>query len=137
MNVIELTRELGKAIQADERYKNLMTAKEANDNDQQLNELIGKLNLIQMSYQHEAESENADEEKMNQFDKEFREVYGEVMLNPNMKKYEAARQEVDDMMNYVMQILSLCVNGEDPETCEPQTADGSCTGSCSTCGGCS
>ena len=34
MNVIELTRELGKAIQADERYKKLMAAKEANDKDE-------------------------------------------------------------------------------------------------------
>lgn len=135
MTVIELTRELGKAIQADERYLKLMAAKEANDNDSDLNALIGKLNLIQMSYQHEAEGD-ADEAKMNEFDKEFREVYGEVMLNENMKNYEAAREEVDDMMNYIMQILSLCVNGEDPETCEPAAPDGACTGSCSTCGGC-
>ena len=135
MDVIELTRELGKAIQADERYAKLMAAKEANDKDESLNALIGKLNLIQMSYQHEAEG-NADEAKMNEYDKEFREVYGEVMLNENMKNYENARQDVDDMMNYIMQILSLCVNGEDPATCEPQSEAGSCTGSCSTCGGC-
>ncbi len=134
MNVIELTRELGKAIQADERYINLMAAKEANDNDESLNALIGKLNLIQMSYQHEAEGE-ANEEKMASYDKEFREVYAEVMLNENMKKYENARQGVDDMMNYIMQILSLCVNGEDPATCEPKV-QADCTGSCSTCGGC-
>ena len=134
MNVIELTRELGKAIQADERYQKLMAAKEANDKDADLNALIGKLNLIQMSYQHEAEN-GADEAKMNEYDQQFREVYGEVMLNANMKNYENARQDVDDMMNYIMQILSLCVNGEDPETCEPQT-EGGCTGSCSTCGGC-
>lgn len=135
MTVNELTRELGKAIQADERYLRLKSAKEANDSDAALNELIGKLNLIQMSYQHEAEN-GADETKMNEYDKEFREVYGEVMLNENMKNYEAARQDVDDMMNYLMQILSLCVNGEDPDTCEPKPQEGGCTGSCATCGGC-
>lgn len=134
MTVIEATRELGKAIQADERYVKLMAAKDANDNDDALNALIGKLNLIQMSYQHEAEGE-ANEEKMAGYDKEFREVYAEVMTNENMKSYEIARQEIDDMMNYVMQILSLCVNGEDPETCEP-APQADCTGSCSTCGGC-
>lgn len=134
MTVIEATRELGKAIQADERYVKLMTAKDANDKDDALNALIGKLNLIQMSYQHEAEGE-ANEEKMAGYDKEFREVYAEVMTNENMKAYEIARQEIDDMMNYVMQILSLCVNGEDPETCEP-APQADCTGSCATCGGC-
>lgn len=135
MTVIEATRELGKAIQADERYLKLMTAKEANDKDDALNALIGKLNLIQMSYQHEAECE-ANEEKMNEYDKEFREVYTEVMLNENMKNYENARQDVDDMMNYVMQLLSMVVNGEDPETCDPAKIQADCTGSCSTCGGC-
>ncbi len=135
MTVIEAARELGKAIQADERYNALMAAKQANDADDALNALIGKLNLIQMSYQHEAEGE-ADEEKMESYDKEFREVYAEVMTNPNMKAYETARQSVDDMMNYVMQLLSLCVNGDDPETCEPAQQT-ECTGSCSTCGGCS
>lgn len=135
MTVIEATRELGKAIQADERYNKLMSCKEANDKDDALNALIGKLNLIQMSYQHEAEGE-ANEEKMNGYDKEFREVYTEVMLNENMKNYEAARQDVDDMMNYVMQLLSMVVNGEDPETCDPAKLQSDCTGSCSTCGGC-
>ena len=89
MTVIEATRELGKAIQADERYTMLMAAKEANDKDDALNALIGKLNLIQMSYQHEAEGE-ANEEKMNAYDKEFREVYTEVMANANMRNYEEA-----------------------------------------------
>ena len=135
MTVIEATRELGKAIQADERYTMLMAAKEANDKDDALNALIGKLNLIQMSYQHEAEGE-ANEEKMNAYDKEFREVYTEVMANANMRNYEEARQEVDNMMNYVMQLLSMVVNGEDPETCDPAKMQSECSGSCSTCGGC-
>lgn len=137
MDVIELTRELGKAIQSDERYLRLSEAKKANDADDELNALIGKLNLIQLSYQTEAEKETPDEGKMNEYDEEFKKVYGDVMLNKNMKNYEAARQDVDDLMNYIVQVLSLCVNGENPDTCEPQSDEGGCTGSCSTCGGCS
>ena len=136
MDVIKMTRELGKAIQQDEKYLKFMEAKKANEADDKLNELIGKLNLIQLSYQQEAEKETPDEAKMKQFDEEFRSVYGDVMINENMKKYEEARQEVDNMMNYVMQILSLCVNGEDPDTCEPANAEGVCSGNCSACSGC-
>ena len=66
----------------------------------------------------------------------FQNLYGEIMLNENMKHYEAKKQELDDMMNYLIGILSQCVNGADPATCEPVSADGECTGSCSTCGGC-
>ena len=135
MTVIEATRELGKAIQADERYLKLAAATKANESDDALNNLISKLNLIQMSYQHEAEN-GADEEKMNGYDKQFRELYDEIMVNENMKNYENARQDVDDMMNYVMQLLSMVVNGADPETCDPAAQQSGCSGSCSTCGGC-
>ena len=124
MDVIKMTRELGKAIQQDEKYLKFMEAKKANEADDKLNELIGKLNLIQLSYQQEAEKETPDEAKMKQFDEEFRSVYGDVMINEN------------NMMNYVMQILSLCVNGEDPDTCEPANAEGGCSGNCSACSGC-
>ena len=41
MNVIELTRELGKALQQDERYIAYHAAKLANDNDADLQNLIG------------------------------------------------------------------------------------------------
>ncbi len=136
MDVIKMTRELGKAIQQDEKYLKFTQAKKANEADDKLNELIGKLNLIQLSYQQEAEKETPDEAKMKQFDEEFRSVYSDVMINENMKKYEEARQEVDNMMNYVMQILSLCVNGEDPDTCEPSNEEGGCSGNCSACSGC-
>ena len=55
MDVIKMTRELGKAIQQDEKYLKFTEAKKANEADDKLNELIGKLNLIQLSYQQEAE----------------------------------------------------------------------------------
>lgn len=134
MNVEEMTRELGKTIQQDERYRDYVAAKAANDEDKDLNEMIGKLNLIQMNYQQEAGKETPDDAKMNGFDKEFRELYTQIMQNPNMQNYEMARGAIDDMMNRCMQILTLCVNGADPETCEPE-AHADCTGSCSSCGG--
>lgn len=136
MDIIALTRELGKAIQQDERYIAFQNAKKANEADDELNALIGKLNLVQMGYQNESEKEEPDNAKLEEYDAEFRTVYGDIMLNENMKNYEEKKQDVDDMMNYLINILSLCVNGEDPETCEPLSADGECTGNCGTCGGC-
>ncbi len=136
MNVIELTRQLGEAIQQDEKYIAFTAAKRANDEDMALNALIGKLNLVQMAYQNESGKESPDEQKLSDMDKEFQSLYGEIMLNENMKNYEARKQELDDMMNYLIGILSQCVNGADPATCEPVSETGDCTGSCSTCGGC-
>lgn len=136
MDVITATRELGKAIQADERYLAFREAQKANDADIELNGLIGKLNLIQLSYQNESAKEEPDTKKLEGMDSEFREIYGQIMLNENMRKYEETKGAVDEMMNYLIQILTLCVNGEDPESCEPAAQEEGCGGNCASCGGC-
>ena len=136
MTVIEITRQLGAAIQEDARYKEYEAARKANEQDDALNNLIGSINLIQLNYQNEAaKGEEADAAKMEQFAKEFEEKYREIMLNGNMVKFEAAKTAVDDMMNEIMGILACCVDGQDPATCTPHQ-EHSCDGSCSSCGGC-
>ena len=136
MTVIELTRQLGAAIQQDERYKAYEEARKANEADDALNGLIGKINLVQMNYQNEAaKGEEADAATMENFAKEFEQLYREIMLNGNMVKFEAAKTQVDDMMNEIMGILACCVDGQDPETCTP-AHEHNCDGSCSSCGGC-
>ena len=137
MDVIKLARELGAAIQKDERYLAFAKAKEANENDKALNDLMAKLQLVQMNYQVEASKEEPDAEKMRGFEEEFNDAYTALMDNEKMQAYDEARTAVDEMMNYIMQILGLCVNGADPATCEPEAhEDHNCGGSCSSCSGC-
>lgn len=64
MDIIKLTRELGAAIQQDERYAKFQAAQKANEEDKELNELMGKIQLVHMSYQHEASKEDANEQKL-------------------------------------------------------------------------
>ena len=135
MDVIAITRELGKAIQADERYAKFVVAREANEKDDALNELVGKMQLVHMSYQHEASKEHANEQKLEAYEEEFMGIREKIMANENMKNYEAARAEIDAMMNYIVGLLTECVRGEDPETCEPPK-EHECGGECSSCGGC-
>ena len=70
---------------------------------------------------------------MADFENQFNRAYGKFMANDKMKVYEEARHDIDEMMNYLMQILGLCVNGADPATCEPEE-EHSCNGSCADCG---
>ena len=136
MTVIELTRQLGAAIQQDERYAAYEEARKANEADEALNGLIGKINLVQMNYQNEAaKGEEANAETMEGFAKEFEQLYREIMLNGNMVKFEAAKTAVDDMMNEIMGILAMCIDGHDPATCTP-AEEHHCGGSCDSCGGC-
>ncbi|MDD6276352.1 MAG: YlbF family regulator [Clostridia bacterium] len=135
MDIIEITRQLGAAIQEDERYIAFHEARKINEADTDLNDMINKIQLIHLSYQHEAAKDDASEEKLQAYDKEFSEVYEAVMANENMQRYEAARKAVDEMMNKITAILALCVQGEDPATCDPEAAH-DCSGDCGSCGGC-
>lgn len=136
MELEKLARQLGAAIQQDKVYLDFQEAMKKNEEDAALNELMGKIKLLQMSYQHEASKETPDEKKLEQYSKEFQGLYEQVIVNENMKAFEEARQAVDEMMNYLTGILALCVNGEDPETCDPHAHAHECGGECSSCGGC-
>ena len=132
MDVIETARQLGVAIQQDGRYIALMKAKAKNDEDKELQDMIGKLNLIRMQYGSEAGKDDKDDKKLDELGKQFNELYEKIMRNENMDRYSKAKNEVDSMMNYINQILMMSVNGDDPMTAEPS----SCGGDCSGCSGC-
>lgn len=137
MDVIAKARELGAALQQDERYEKLSKAQAACEADTALNDLIARMQFIQMSFQHEAQKEDRNEETLEAFDKEYGEVYTQIMANDNMQAYEAARAEIDELMKKVNAIFALCLQGEDPATCEPpEEQEHNCGGECSTCGGC-
>ena len=53
MSIIEKTRELGKLIQEDSRYIEFYDAARANDNDPELQKLIGEFNLKRMNLNQE------------------------------------------------------------------------------------
>ena len=91
MDVITLARELGKAIQADERYAAYNAAKKV------------------------------------------RTLYGEIMSTESMTKFNEAKTALDELVNSVNTIITMSVNGQDPDTVDPTA---SCSGDCSACGGC-
>ena len=133
MNAIELTRQLGKAIQEDPRYKAYNEARERNDADEELQKLIGEFNMGRMQLNREMSKSDKDQDKISEMNTKIRGIYADIMRNENMARFNDAKSEFDGLMIEINGILQLCANGEDPETCEPKS---NCTGSCSTCGGC-
>ncbi len=97
MDIIKLTRELGAAIQQDDRYAKFQAAQKANEEDKDLNDLMGKIQLVHMSYQHEASKEDANEQKLAAYETEFNDLYKKVMENEHMRDYEVARAEIDEI----------------------------------------
>ena len=83
MDAIQAVRELGKAIQEDERYIEYAKAKKANDEDVELQNLIGEFNLIRqnaaMEYNKPEEEQN--KEKLQELNAKMQEAYEKVMTN--------------------------------------------------------
>lgn len=135
MNVIEFTRELGKIIQQDERYAAYHQAKDKNDRDEALQKMIGEFNMKRMELNMELSKENRDADRLKELDGEIKEIYKEIMENENMNAFNDAKNAMDEMLNQINMIITASANGEDPATCTTEMPH-SCSGSCSSCGGC-
>lgn len=134
MTVEEAVRLLGKCIQEDERYLKYKKAKQENDNDEALQNLISEFNIKRMNYDMLSKKDNPDAEKLQKYETELDSIYEDILANENMKKFQYAKSEMDAMTKNIDSIITLCLQGEDPETCHPDLSN--CNGNCSACNGC-
>lgn len=131
--ILEMAKELGRAIQQDERFVKVRMAQARADEDEALQALIGEFNLKRMAINAEsAKGEEQDEEKLRALNVEIREVYAKVMANESMAAYNEAKTEMDKLTNAVGAILNMAAQGLDPDDYDEH----SCSGNCSSCGGC-
>ncbi|MBP3746422.1 MAG: YlbF family regulator [Ruminococcus sp.] len=135
MDVMELTRELGKAIQQDDRYIAYNLAKQVNDNDAELNADIEKFDALRSELNEimRKDVQAEDTDKLKELDESIKAQYQKIITNKNMVVFQAAQKSLETLINNINQIITMCANGEDPETCQPTSG---CSGSCATCGGC-
>ncbi len=132
--ILEMAKEIGHAIQQDDRFVKLQMAQSAADNDAALQELIGEFNLKRMAINAEAAKPEAeqDAEKVKQLNIELREVYARVMANESMSAYNAAKTELDKVINGIGAIINMAAQGLNPDDYDEHQ----CGGNCSSCGGC-
>ncbi len=133
MEIMEMTRALGKALQQDDRYIAYNLAKQVNDEDKELQADIEKFTKLREELTAEITKEDKDADRLKEIDEGIKSTYAKIMANKNMVVFNAAQNALESLVNNINQIISMCANGEDPDTCEPTTG---CTGSCATCGGC-
>lgn len=134
MDIIKLTRELGKAIQQDEKYLKYRIASQNNDEDKTLQNMIGEFNLKRMNLNTEIQKDEPDERKVEELNKKIRGLYKNIMEDSNMIAYNEAKQDFDQLIKRITTIILQSANGEDPATTDLRET--SCTGSCGTCSGC-
>ena len=134
MDIMEMTRELGKALQNDDRYTAYMLAKKANDDDKELQEDIAHFEDLRMNLGSAMAAEEPDSDNIKALDTELKSVYNKIMKNPKMIVFSGAQQALEKLVTNIQQIIQLCANGEDPDTC--QIPEAGCSGSCASCAGC-
>lgn len=134
LDIIELSREIGRKLQEDERYLNLKIAQQNSDEDEKLQELIGEFNLKRMSINNETTKEEKDNKKIDELNTQIRDLYESIMKNENMSAYNIAKNEFDQMIKRVNGIIMNSAAGEDPNTTDLE--ESSCNGNCSGCSGC-
>ena len=109
MDAIKAARELGKAIQADERYVRYNEAMKANDADMELQELIGEFNLARQNVALEMSKskEEQNKEKLDIQNKEMQRLYTLVMQNEHMADFTMAKADMDKLLHEINGIIAL------------------------------
>ena len=135
MELVQMAREMGKALQSDERYIKMNIARQACDADIDLQAQIEEFNLKKTLINLEVQKEDRAEDKIRSLNEEFRKLYAVILQNPNMAMYNESKIEFDAVFQEITEILNMSAQGQDPATCV-YTPD-ACGGDCSGCSGCS
>jgi len=135
MDMIEMAREIGRALQKDQSYlKATADARTVNDNPQ-LAKMVSDFEEMRARMEAALQAGvpgQQDEEVMN-LDEKMHDLYHEINEHPAMAAYNESRAELEHIVNHIIKIITGSANGENPDEIMMEEE---CTGSCCTCGGC-
>lgn len=134
MDVITTARSLGRAIQSDERYLNLLDAQTRNDRNRELQDMIRQFSEKRNALNVLLQAEDKDREEIARLDSEVKSIYADIFASEDMANFTRARNEFQDMLTFVNQIITGSAQGQNPDAIEYQE---SCGGDCGGCAGCS
>lgn len=134
MDCIDLFKRAAMALQTDSRYLALDQARKMNDSDEELQNMIGEFNLARMDLNNEIGKTERNDARIAELNEKVNTLYSKIMNDEGMLAYNDAKRECEALVNYIDAIINTAMNGGDPMTVQEPSA--SCSGSCSTCGGC-
>lgn len=134
MDILNAAKDLAREIQKSESYINLKIASQNNDNDEKLQDLIGKFNLKKIAISTQMSEDNENSDKISKLNEELKACYEEIMNNSNMLNYMKCKKEFDELIRKINLLVAAGANGEDVDSVNLENSG--CTGSCGSCGGC-
>ena len=137
MDMIEMAREIGRTLQQDERYIRATNDSQLVNASEELKKMISDFDDVRAKMEFEmAQAKGQMNDTIMDLDEQMHAHYDRIYSHPLMGNYEASRKELEALVNYMMKIITASANGQNPDTVLEEE-DVNCTGSCSTCGGCS
>ena len=134
MDVIAIARQLGNAIQQDERYTAFALASQRCEEDAELQVIIADITQKRAELGEELKKgEGRSEEVVGKLGGEMREMYAELMQSEKITAMNDANAELKKLLDFVNQIITGASQGKNPDTIE--FSEG-CGGGCGSCGGC-
>ena len=128
--VFEKTRELGEALMASDEYRAMKAAEDAAMANAEAAGLMSRYLETKSKLEEILHSGEPDPEAISELGSAMEDIQGQFQNVPDIIEMNRARDEFDNLINQVNQVLHFIITGETEENTE------GCTGSCATCPGC-
>lgn len=129
--ILDLTKELAKELQQSDLYQNYEIAKQTADKDEKLQHSIREFNELKENITKIMQNSEAPKDNLDEMNSKLKEIYDNVMNEPNMLIFNNAKDELDKLMLKINNILTSALNGEEPS--EEQSCGHSENGGCEGC----
>ncbi len=126
--IIEKARELGMMLAESDEMKALKGAEELQLADKDAQVLMMEYANTREKLSQRATSGDVTKEELENIQTEMEEAFRKLMTNENIKRYIEANRDFKTLIDQVNSIIAYFVKGEEQQ--------GSCSGNCSSCGGC-
>lgn len=116
----------------DDRYIAYRLAAQKNDEDRELQSLIGEFNLARLNLSNASSGSGEDARRTEELQEKAGDLYSRIMENSNMRTYSALQEEINRILRQINAVISGTLAGQLPEEIDIEQA---CGGDCSSCGG--
>ncbi len=127
--IIEKAQELGTLIAESEEKAKATAAADKMNNDEEAVMLLQKYNENRKAALEKMRGKNPSKEELEEFKTYIQSEFEKIAKNSLISEYIEANKNFDTLVQQVNAVLSYFITGQENES-------GSCSGSCSTCGGC-
>ena len=129
--IIEKAQELGSMIAESEESARLSAAAEAMNNDEEATNLLRTYNENRKTATENLRGTDPTKEDLENYRNYVQSEFEKIAGNKLIGEYIEASKEFDLLVNQVNAVLSYFITGQ-----EQESAEGGCSGNCSSCGGC-